>query len=133
MIRRIIVFVFPFLFVLAEYALRKIQNAEAASFIGPTLASVGIGQLFPLVATKDNSLLLPKAQRKKYTMVNRADKKVSEVAWIFVVVFTLMWVLLLSVSLRQHDNDVLFGYRTFYYGLATYFIAVILTEVKERV
>jgi hypothetical protein len=133
MIRRIVVFVFPFVFVLAEYALRKIHQAESGSFIGPTLASVGIGQLFPLVVTKNQSSLVPKALQKKYTMVNKADKRLSELAWVFIVAFTLLWVLLLSVSLQKDADDVLFGYSTFYYGLATYFLAVVLAEVKEWV
>ena len=131
MIRRVMLFIFPFLFVLAEYVIRQVENAEAGSFIGPTLASVGIGQLFPLVVVKEHSMLVPPDKQAEFTMVNKLDKKVSEVAWVSIIICSLIWFVLLCVSLRREHNDVLFGHSTFYYGLGTYFFAVVLSEVKD--
>jgi hypothetical protein len=138
MIRRIIVYGFPFVFVLAEYVLRLLQHSEPGAFMGPTLASVGIGQLLPLVTLKDRTFMMSKSQRKDlagYTLVTKADETVVQMAWMFILLFTLLWVVLLYVSFQRPPdaNDVLFGHGTFYYGLATYFIAVILSEVKDWV
>lgn len=139
MIRRIVVYGFPLIFVLAEYLLRNVFHSDARGFIAPTLASVGIGQLFPLIALKDRTSLLPAKARqalKGKRLVSNADKFVTDIAWILIFLFTFLWSVLLYLSINNAANPadpVLLGYKTVDFGLVTYFVGVILAEVKEWV
>jgi|SRR5882724_1520625 len=137
MIRRIVTYGFPLIFILAEHLLRLILSSDPRGFIAPTLASVGIGQLLPLVVLKDKSKLLPKTVRaalKGNVLVSKWDEIVVQVSWVLIFVFTLVWAVLVYLSIRAADSEaLLFGYKTFYFGILTYFIGVILAEMKEWV
>jgi|SRR5207302_6539310 len=137
MIRRTVTYLFPLIFVLVEYLLRKVFNSDPRGFIAPTLASVGIGQLLPLIALKDRTKLLPKKVRqslKGKVLISKWDQFVVQVSWILIFVFTLVWAVLLYLSIHSSDSEaLLFGYKTVYFGMFTYFVGVILAEMKEWV
>ena len=73
-------------------------------------------------------------RQKKLAVSNVADQNIVGTGWILIVVFTLMWAVLLHVSLRKAPlNDNLFGYKTYYWGGVMYLTGVVLAQVKEWV
>ena len=52
MIKRILVYGFPFFLVLLERILRDLFQLDSKAFIGPAIASAGVVLLLPLIAPK---------------------------------------------------------------------------------
>jgi len=142
MIRRIVVYGFPVVFVVLEFLVRGVLQTEQ-SFIAPTLASAGIGQLFPLVALKNRSALLSAKTRAEMKSKgfdqpsSKADRIVTGLAWNAIFLLTIVWAILLYFSIKSPSGPEiqLFGSKTktWSIGLVTYFVGVVLAEIKEWV
>jgi hypothetical protein len=144
-LRRAVVYGFPVVFVVVEHLLRLALErfkvpADPRGFIPPTLAAAGIGQLFPVVAPKDRSNLLPKSLVRRMRAMgltggtSEVDQALVTTAWICIFLLTVVWAVLVYSSIQMSDPDtMLFGIKTFYLGLSIYFVGVVLAEAKEWV
>lgn len=142
-LRRVLVYGFPLVLVLIEHLLRagmEMMNvhADPQGFLPAAIASAGIGQLFPVVAPKDRSALLPKSLVKRMRVIgltggtSEADQVLVTIAWICIFGLTILWTVLVFFSIRVGDEEaLLFGIKTFNLGLFTYFVGVALAEMKE--
>jgi hypothetical protein len=142
-LRRFLVYGFPLIFVLIEHLLRAGMSilgvqADPKGFIPAAIASAGIGQLFPVVAPKDRSALLPKSLVRRMRAIgltggtSEADQALVTTGWICIFVLTIFWAVLVFFSIRMSETETLiFGIKTFNVGLFTYFVGVALAEAKE--
>jgi hypothetical protein len=111
-------------------------NADALGFIPATLASAGIGQLFPVVVLRDKTKLLSARVRAQLEQMglsaaSQADMIVVSVGWVAIIVLTVVWAALIYFSITT--EALILGVKTLYIGIGTYFVGVFLSEVKERV
>lgn len=149
-LRRVIVYGFPVVFIAIEFLIRTAMQhfgikADARGFIPATLASAGIGQLFPVVVIRDKTKLLSKKARAQLkerglSANSEADNFVVTLAWIAIVALTVIWAALIYQSLtavgasgESGEDALLLGLKTLNIGIGTYFVGVVLAEAKEWV
>jgi hypothetical protein len=136
-LNRILLYLFPIFLVALEFVFRGTLSLsdDSRTFLGPTLAAAGLGLILPLVVPKRS---IPasdelKARYGNVSIVDKRDKFVIDLSWIFVFVCTAAWVYSLSLSCRQ--KDVLWWQFPCYIypGFFNYAVGIILTEIKDKV
>jgi hypothetical protein len=133
MYRRVVTFLFPAVLVWAEYVVRSKNKAEPIKFLAPTVSSVSLGFLFPLMAVEDKTPNGTAVNGCVITTGNAADEDVAKVATTLVFVFTIGWVIFLFYATDPNDkgNPEIFGLPTVAYAMLMYFFSALLAELKE--
>ena len=135
MARRIVAFGFPSILILLEHLLRVGFKLDSQAFVGPALAAVGIGFLFPLIVPKVPILKIPiRAQQimkdHKMRIVSNRDLRLIEWVWIFIFVLTISWTYSLYLSSSQ---PYIFWFKfpaSLVIGFINYFLGMLFCEIK---
>ena len=134
-ITKMIIFGFPVFLIGLEYLIRQIAKLEAYSFIGPSLASVGVGALIPLIEPKKKDFGLPAATIADYKsrgILLKSEREETFIlcVWLFILVLILGWAFALYLSsklLTQTTWDI----PSLALGLISYTIGITFSQIKE--
>jgi hypothetical protein len=124
---------FPLILVLFEWALRTIIGVDSSEFIGPTLAATGLSFLVPLTEPKEDIVAL--AAGKIAKVRSEADKDFVPITMLFIFLFFFLWLASCYASLKHRDQVV--SYRSFsmslqaFIGWLAYLISLIMAGIKE--
>jgi hypothetical protein len=124
---------FPLILVLFEWALRTIIGVDSSEFIGPTLAATGLSFLVPLTEPKEDIVAL--AAGKIAKVRSEADKDFVPITMLFIFIFFFLWLASCYASLKHRDQVV--SYRSFsvslqaFIGWLAYLISLIMAGIKE--
>lgn len=132
---------FPLYLIFFEFMLRHLFNVEISSFIGPSLASSGIGFLLECikpnkVILSDDLIDLKKALPSEFTVRDTRDEKRVILSWVYIVVCSAIWVYICSISIKptsQPETNLYSSNYWFILGLGTmnYIIGITLLFSKE--
>jgi hypothetical protein len=120
---RLLVYIFPFILIAIEMAMRYALGTNTAAFIGPTLASAAAALLVHAVSVKGN----PSDTQERINF----NELISGLAILLLLIFIAAWVWVLLLA-ESHDRTRL-GLldRPAWIGLSCYVIAIVVSELKE--
>lgn len=147
---RIVGYFFPVFLLLLESFLRSAFQINTRDFIGPTLASVGVGMIIPLTSYRSPEVklsplntpteaidLLTRPEftnliKQRLLFVETQKARVfKNFCWFIIFVLVLLWVYSITLSTKS-PSELLWIYPKHYYpGIISYTTGVILSEVKE--
>jgi len=138
MIKRILIYGFPFFLIALEIVFRKALGINSQIFIGPSLAGVGIGFLLSLTTPRKRDIplspeTLDKIKELGMVMIPKAEQTLIDIVWIFIFLLTASWFLCLYLS--SVSPQLIFLTMPVYQiiGYANYFVGVIFSEIKEAI
>lgn len=135
MIKRVLIYGFPFFLLLIEALFRAALKLDTHAFMGPTIAAVGVGFLLPLIIPKPRQFSLSESVREEIaehgiTIIPTAEQRLIDVVWIFIFLLTSSWVGSLYVSSTQPDL-LWFDMKAYLIlGFVNYFVGVLFCELK---
>lgn len=136
--KRTLIYGYPFYLISIEFILRRALKIESEAFIGPTLAAVGISLLLPLIVPKKRDFPFTKKtmlriEKLGVKMIDKRESGFIDLVWSFIFVLTALWAYSLYLSSQRQENSLvgLPGYLII--GFLNYFIAVVLSEIKEKI
>lgn len=131
-------FGFPIYLVLFELILRSFITTDMSSFVGPALASAGMGMLIGLLKPKKVEIddAMKKAiEAKGRTLVvrNPNDEKVINISWGIILIQLLAWYYVCMLSIKESDT-LLFNFlpMTILIGGICYFSSIGLSIYKDK-
>lgn len=139
-LRRLLAYLVPGVLIIIEEALRSVGHLDAQTFVGPTLASVGVGLLMPLMqphpGKPDRSIpdaFYHEAEAHHIpiqTPLARFFEAICLVA-LFVAIAVWTWTLYLSVTAPHGGLGPFPAYDDL--GAVNYLLGVVLTEAREHI
>jgi hypothetical protein len=122
---RAIVYLFPAYLLAIEVFLRSALSLDSEAFIGPVLASIGLGFIIPLTIPRSAIV-----NRDETTLSNK-ERRFIQICWIFILTLTVFWIwsLFLSTFPKKHWWVLHAGY---YPGILSCVLGIALSEIKER-
>jgi hypothetical protein len=132
MLTRILAYGFAFFLLFLEWLLRKLANIDSHEFMGPTLAAAGVGFLVPLTTAKNKLSTLPTStqlQLNGYYVISSREQIFVDLSRMFLFVLVASWAYDLFLVCTRSAGFL--GLSPVVLGLITYFVAVVLAEVKE--
>jgi hypothetical protein len=134
MVNRVLIYTFPFFLLVMEWLLRVSMQIDSREFVGPTIAAAALGLLLPLTAFKNRDDELSadtKAELDalKGEFVPRREKRLVEIVWLSIIVCLAVWGCCLVFACKPEHNPI--NISPVYYSLASYFVAVIFSEIRE--
>lgn len=101
---------FPIYLIAFEFMLRNLFKVEISSFIGPSLASSGMGFLLecikPKKITPPNDIAdLLKALPEGYIFRDTRDERRVILSWVYIVICSAVWVYICSISISPKPQD----------------------------
>lgn len=133
---RLLAYLLPFILIAIEYVLRLALKTDTAGFVGPTLATAAAGQLVPAITLKSKvGNLSPDLQQEvgklKITVRSRSDELIANVSLVLLLGCVAAWTWTLVLA-EQKDAMTIFTIgRPVFIGMVCYFVAVLVSEVKE--
>lgn len=117
-----------------EWLLRISMQIDSRKFVAPTVASAALGLLLPLTAPKSRELPLSEETRKqldalKIDPVPRRERILADIVWLIVILSLGAWASCLVFACKPTQNPL--NVTPIYYALATHFVAVIFSEIRE--
>jgi len=138
MTKRILIYGFPFFLIALEYVLRTALSLDSETFMGPTLAAVGISFLLSLIVPKNRELDLSQETQNEIDrlgiiVVPRGEQILIDLVWVFIFALTASWAYCLYLSCINPSTTwfKIPAYQLLGYG--NYFIGVLFSEIKEAV
>ena len=134
MLTRILTYGFVFFLIFLEWLLRTLSNVDSQEFMGPTLAAAGIGLLVPLTTAKNKAASLSSNTQQQilgYIVISKKEQTMVGVIWIFLFLLLTCWTY--DLCLIGKKCPAVFGISPLWLGGIAYFVAVILSEVKESI
>lgn len=131
-------YIFPVLLIIIESFFRTAYPEKDLSFIGPTLASIGLGFLLPLVSIKrdTNTTLSPQTidELKKYNLVVTKEKALffSEIGLFFLTIIIGLWIWSLYLSISFPSTMWIIMPAPYVPGFVSYFLGVFLSGTGKR-
>jgi len=129
---------FPIYLVLFEIIVRSFISTDLSSFVGPALASAGMGILIGLLKPTKIDIddkLKEEIKKKGMTLAlrNTKDENTINLAWAFILVELLAWYYVCNLSMSNKDFSV-FGLvpMTILIGCVCYFVSIGLSNYKEK-
>ena len=139
---RAVIYIFPLFLLLIEVFFRFAFETDTQSFIGPTLASFGIGLVLPLtIYSKPHNLtlnnlppsLIQKLTSGEITIITAREKIFVNICWIMIICFTALWMWSLVLA-TKYSNLLWLSLPAHYYpGLINYLLGFVFSEVKELI
>jgi len=138
MTKRFLIYGFPFFLIAIEHVLRTALHLDSRTFMGPTLAAVGVSFLLSLIVPKnrDSGLsqeTLVEIKRKGIIVIPKSEQTPIDLVWVFIFALTASWAYSLYISSATPDTTWfrIPAYQVLGYG--NYFIGVLFSEIKEVV
>jgi hypothetical protein len=108
---------------------------ESVPLSGPNIAAAGLALMCPVVIPKRVTdlpeAIKKEAKEKHCSIMTEADRRLTDVAWVILFLFAGAWgYCLYLVHLPQVPRFYGFS-EQWVIGIAIYFVAVLLTEIKE--
>lgn len=138
MMKRILVYGFPFFLVTIEHILRAALQLDSETFIGPALAAVGVGFLLSLIVPKDRNLGLSQGtqdelDRLGIVVIPKGEQILIDLVWVFIFALTAAWAYCVYLS-SATPNLTWFKIPAYQLlGFGNYFVGVLFCEIKEAV
>lgn len=131
-------YVFPLFLVALEWALRFAFQLSTQEFVGPTLASTGVGLTISLTSYKSRKTLenAPAEIRNyieehNYTVDSASSRFFRVFCWITTLVLTIFWVATLIISTKFATMTYWIFPAHYYLGFLSYILGFALSELKE--
>lgn len=125
-IYRLLTLAFPTMIVLIGYAIRYLFDFDTINFIGPTLSTSAISLLLPLLEPKKviikSGVNLPNGTQ----LSHKSDNIFIALNVIFIIIAVTAWYTCNMLTFTGTKLTV-----SAYIGVASYFLAVILTFIKR--
>ena len=111
MLNRIITFGFPIYLLIFEYLARTSFDLQSSVFIGPTLASIGLGLVLPLTAVevREVDIVDRSGQAATTKISDPKDVSASHVAWIALLILMLLWLMAIYESVKNPTRTLSLG------------------------
>ncbi len=138
MIKRILIYGFPFFLLFIETILREALSQGVNTSVGPSLAATGVGFLISLVVPKQRSLQFSaeteqELKTKNISAMPTAERKFIDLVWLFTFALTASWTYVVYLSYKS-PSLIWFGFPALLIvGFINYFIGVAFSEAKEAV
>ena len=138
MIKRILIYGFPFFLLFIEAILREALSQGVNTSVGPSLAATGVGFLISLIVPKKSSLQFsPETERelkeRKMSAMSTAERRFIDFVWLFAFLLTALWTYDVYISYKS-PTLAWFGFPALLIiGFVNYFIGIVFSEVKEVV
>lgn len=121
--------------------LRNLFNVEISSFIGPSLASSGLGFLLECIKPKkavpnqDLSYML-NALPEGYVFRDTRDERRVTLSWVYILICSALWVYICSISILPSSEETSTTYPSNYWttialGTLNYIIGITMLFSKE--
>jgi hypothetical protein len=138
MTKRILIYGFPFFLIAIEHVLRTALHLDSKTFIGPTLAAVGVSFLLSLIVPKNRESGLSQEtqaeiKRKGIILISKNEQIYIDLVWVFIFTLTASWAYCLYTSSATPDDTWLKIPAYHVLGFSNYFIGVLFSEIKEVV
>lgn len=132
-------YVFPVLLIIIESFVKTAYPSKDLSFIGPTLASIGLGFLIPLISLKhDKSPTLTQQtidelRRHGLTVTKESAIYYSQTVLFFLTVAIGLWIWSVHLSINSPNATWLVMPAPYVPGFISYFLGVLLCEGRKKV
>ena len=138
MTKRILIYGFPFFLIALERVLRTALNLNSETFMGPTLAAVGVSFLLSLIVPKSRELglsqeTLSEIDRQGIIVIPRNEQILIDLVWVFIFTLTASWAYCLYLSCITPTSTWLKIPAYQILGFGNYFVGVLFSEIKEAV
>ena len=136
MVKRILIYIFPFFLLVIEAILRAILSLDTKTFVGPTLAAVGIGFVIPLIKPRQRDYnirpdLKATLIKEGFLLISKRVEIFIDFVWLFTFIFTGCWACTLYLSNKLPDYYWLGIPAYLFLGLLCYFGGVVFSEIRE--
>lgn len=133
----ILIWLFPFYLITLEVIFRFLFDSAATEFIGPAIATAGIGFLLPLTKPREAADLLSTRTANALTarggvVVHKGDQQLIPIVWIFVLIGFLVWFGSCYSAQKRTSQSFLGIPEHICVGSANYIIAAVLAGLKSR-
>lgn len=128
---------FPLYLILFEILLRTFSSVDASSFIGPGLATSGLGLLIGVLKPKTIKLApeleeaLKKA-KKSVVLRPKGDETIVVIGWVATLLELLVWYWCCAITIKNGNATNAENVQTMLIGGSNYILGVILVAFKER-
>ena len=120
----ILIYGFPFILVLIEWAIRTFAKVDSSLFMGPALSVSGISYLVPL--------LRPKIAKGTFGFRSKLDEQLIPFTFIVIILSMFAWSVGCVWALDENERTY-YGFRgSLLIGGFTYLISLILAFIKEE-
>jgi hypothetical protein len=136
MSNRILIYTFPFFLIAMEWLLRISLRVDSREFVGPTIAAAALGLLLPLTGLKNREFALSDGVKRqiealKAEIVPKRDRILIDIVWLTILASLAIWGGCLVFACKPEQNPL--NISPVYYGLVSYFVAVIFSEIREAI
>jgi hypothetical protein len=136
MLNRILIYTFPFFLLAMEWLLRISLAIDSRDFIPPTIVAAALGLLLPLTGYKNREFALSDSTKRQIealhaVVVPKRERRLIDIVWLTILISLAVWGCCLVFACKPEHNPIKLS--PVYYGLATYFIAVIFSEIREAI
>ena len=137
MTHTILIWLFPFYLIVVEAIFRAISGAASFTFVGPAIATAGIGFLLPLTKPREAEELLGTKTAatlagKGGSVIYKADQNLIPIVWLFILISFLVWFGTCYSAQSRPNETFLFVPEHMAVGFVNYFIAAVLAGIKSR-
>jgi uncharacterized membrane protein HdeD (DUF308 family) len=127
---------FPIYLTLFEWLLRTLSSVDTSSFIGPTLATSGIGLLVSSLKPKKIELdpvTVQTLQNQGITAIvrDKKDERLITICLAALFMELLGWYWSCSLTIKTGDNPQYFNYLPLIIGIFNFLIGIILSTLKS--
>jgi hypothetical protein len=136
MSNRVLIYTFPFFLLVMEWLLRISLQIDSREFVGPTIAAAALGLLLPLTGLKNREFALSEGTKRQIEALNavivpKRERILVDIVWLTILLSLAVWGGCLVFACKPEQNPIKVS--PVYYGLASYFIAVIFSEIRESI
>ena len=136
MSNRVLIYTFPFFLLVMEWLLRVSLAIDSREFVGPTIAAAALGLLLPLTGLKNREFALSDRTKRQIEALNavvvpKRERILIDIVWLTILGSLVIWGCCLVFACKPDHNPTKIS--PVYYGLGSYFIAVIFSEIREAI
>jgi len=128
---RISSYSFPFFLIGLEWVIRSriadSSQVDTHEFLAPTLAAVAISILIPCTSLRKRTIRLADPT---IVVISKREEVYASTMWLMILALTSVWAYTLRLSCL-HVSYGFFRHDTLFYGLISYFVAIIFSELRE--
>lgn len=140
MLRRWLTLLSPVLLIVIEWEMRSVSGVDTQAFVGPTLASVGLGILIPLMQPRPNrrdpaipASFYEEAERYHMTVSTEREHHFDDLCLFLLIPAIVLWTWTVYLSVKApHSMAGPFAVYD-YWGIVNYIVGAALTEIREHI
>ncbi len=134
LLERLPIYILPVALVVLEWVIRSAFAIDTQAFIGPSLASIGIGLVMPLTTRRTVEFDIPTQfeamlEQKGWAVVSTQEQRFIQICWVSIPILMAMW----AVTLYASTKFPLQYWRNLALGTVNFMAGILLSEARERI